>query len=227
MKKFLSTLAVTSLAIVILNLATPAQQRGDVTITLNEPFFDALLDAVFQNFGPPEFSIGGASRKTSKTTQGISFAPATPYCTETVKLLREAGGVRSAVRFRDGKVSVPIAFSGEHAPPFIGCVEFAGTAEANVDLEFDRENQRLIGRVHVVNVNLNGSGGIGGVLIAKMLQSSVDKKLNPLEILRLDKISFVAPVPNSGNLRMKAIAVKPTVENGSLRVDITYEFAKN
>jgi hypothetical protein len=226
MKKFLSIIAAVTFVIGAIATTAPAQQRGDVTIILNEPFFDALLDAVFQNFGPPEFSIAQAGSKSTATTAGNSFAPA-PYCTETVKLLRESGGVRSSVRFRDGKIYAPIAFSGEHAPPFIGCVEFAGWAEANVDLEFDRENQRLVGRVRVLSVNLNGGGGMGGSLIAKMLQSSVDKKLNPLEILRLDKISFVAPVPNSGNIKMKAVAVKPTIDNGSLRVDVTYEFSKN
>ena len=37
--------------------------------------------------------------------------------------LREMNGVRTAVRFREGKVYVPLAFSGMYSPPFVGCVE--------------------------------------------------------------------------------------------------------
>ena len=107
-----------------------------------------------------------------------------------------------------------------------GLVDFSGWAEANIDLEFDQGGQRLIGRAHVSNVNLNGTGGIGGSLIAKMLQSSIDKKLNPIEILRLDKMSFGIPVQNTGNIRMKAVGIRPEISNGLLNIHIAYEFLK-
>ena len=136
-------------------------------------------------------------------------------------------GVRTAVRFREGKIYVPIAFSGSYAPPFIGCVGFSGWAETNLDLEFDQTGQRLVGRVRVLNVNLNGTGGVGGSVIAKLIQGSIDKKLNPIEIMRLDKISFGVPIQNVGNLSMKALAVRPEVANGSLNVVVTYQFVKS
>src|SRR5438128_2585066 len=95
-------------------------QKAEVTISLNESFFDTLFDSVFKNFDPPEFSI--VENKTSG-------------CNESIKILREMNGVRTAVRFREGKIYMPLAFSGSYAPPFVGCVDFAGWAEANVDLE--------------------------------------------------------------------------------------------
>src|SRR5205814_779652 len=73
----------------------------------------------------------------------------TSPCTESIKILREMNGVRTAVRFREGKIYVPLAFSGSYEPPFIGCVDFAGWAETNIDLEFDRAGRRLIGRARV------------------------------------------------------------------------------
>jgi hypothetical protein len=167
---------------------------------------------MYQNFEVPQFPISNSGGSAS--------------CSETVKILREGSGARTAVRFREGKIYVPLAFSGNYAPPFVGCVEFAGWAETNIDLEFDHENQRLIGRAKVLNVHLNGSGGVGSSLIAKMLQSSIDKKLNPIEILRLDSASFGVPIPNTGNLRMKAVAVRPEVANSSLNIVITYQFVK-
>ncbi|MFM9905442.1 MAG: hypothetical protein ACKVQJ_12840 [Pyrinomonadaceae bacterium] len=196
---------------VFLMFSAASAQRAEVTIAINEAFFDALLDSVFQNFDPPQFSISD-----SKTSG----------CNESIKVLKEIDGVRTAVRFREGKVFVPLAFSGNYAAPFIGCIEFAGVAETNIDLEFDQSGQRLIGRARVLKVNLNGMGGVGGALIAKMLQGTIDKKLNPIEIIRTDKISFAFPIPNTGNIKMRATGLRPEVSNGLLNLNITYEFLK-
>lgn len=230
--------------IILIVAAAASAQRADITINLDEAFFDALLDSVYQNFDPPEFTVGSnlSNREGTDHPSGKSFAPP-PFslasyhpaasfgagersCPETVKILREMNGVRTAVRMRDGKIFVPLAFSGNYSPPFVGCVDFAGIAEANIDLEFDREGQRLIGRARVLNVNLNGTGGLGGSIIAKMLQGSIDKKLNPIEILTLDKVSFIVPIQNAGKIKMKAVAVTPEILNGSISVKITYEFLK-
>lgn len=229
----------------VLFVASAAAQKAEVTISLNETFFDALLDSVFQNYDPPEFSIAQVDpyedqidpTNDSAAGQYNSFfsvfgnrGPAAgtkpAYCSETVKLLRENNGVRTAVRFREGRVYVPLAFSGGYAPPFVGCVEFAGMAEANVDLEFDQSSQRLIGRAHVTNVNLNGTGGVGGTLIARLIQGSIDKKLNPIEILSLEKVSFGLPIPNTGPIKMKATGVRPEIVSGSVQIRITYDFLK-
>ena len=42
---------------VILLFSAASAQRAEVTVGLNEAFFDALLDSAFQNFEPPVFSI--------------------------------------------------------------------------------------------------------------------------------------------------------------------------
>lgn len=182
-------------------------QRADLTVSLNEAFFDTLLDSVLQNNDGPELPIGDR----------------TDSCSESIKLKREMG-VRTSVRFREGKVLVPLAFSGEHAMPFIGCVDFAGWADTVIDLEFDRAGQRLVGRARVQRVNLNGTGGIGGSLIANLLQGSIDRRLNPFEILTLEKLSFAIPIQNNRGLRAQAVAVKPEVGAGTLTVAVSYEF---
>ncbi len=244
------------LAVFLLFTAANAQ-KAEVTVSLNEAFFDALLDSIYQNFDPPEFSIAkngvnrgdaeesNVKRKTENGKFRTAYFPLStvlfpllssprsphrigkqPVCNESIKILREMNGVRTAVRFREGKIFVPLAFSGSYAPPFVGCVEFSGWAESNIDLAFDREGQRLVGRVHVLNVNLTGTGGVGGTLIAKMLQGSIDKKLNPIEVLTLDKLSFAFPVSKSGNLKMSAKAVRTEIANGLVNVIVTYQFLK-
>jgi hypothetical protein len=238
---------------VFLFCSAAAAQRADVTISLNEAFFDALLDSVYQNFEPPQFPIAQksddgpgrieSSQNEIKSNRNIALLPVSylsgnslvgsprivaeqPFCEQNVKILREMNGVRTAVKFREGRIYVPLAFSGSYEPPFIGCVDFDGWAEANIDLEFDQAGQRLIGRVRVQNVNLNGTGGIGGTVIAKLIQGSIDKKMNPIEILRVDKLSFLVPIQNSGTLRMKAVGVRHEIQIGSLNIVISFEFVK-
>lgn len=214
------------LLIVLVSVTTAAAQKTEITISFNEQFFDALLDAVFQYAAPPEFPLartGGPQSGNSKLT--TAFAPAAP-CSESIKLLRETSGKRTGVRFRDGRITAPIAFSGNYNPPFIGCVPFVGVAETIVDLEFDDRGQRLLARARVTDVALNGSGGIGGSIVARMVQGAIDRKINPIEIVKTDKVSFVIPLQNSTSIRMRATGFAHEVANGQLIIHITYEFEK-
>ncbi|CAN5438734.1 hypothetical protein BH10ACI3_BH10ACI3_16360 [soil metagenome] len=234
------------IAAVICFISSANAQKAEVTISLNEPFFDSLLDSIYQNYDPPEFPIAQNTvhRRDAKILSGSnqngisgksSFAATTvstvekgkdPVCNDSVRILREMNGIRTSVRFREGKVYVPLAFSGSYAAPFIGCVDFAGLAEANVELSFDQNAQKLIGRIQVNTVTLNGTGGVGSTVVAKMVQMSIDKKLNPIDILTLDKVSFLVPMQRSGNLRMKAVNMRPELANGLLNVVIEYQFLK-
>ena len=200
-------------------------QKTQITISFSEQFFDALLDAVFQHAAPPEFPL---SQGTGGTTPGLanSFAPRS-NCNEAVKLLRETNGKRTSVRFRDGRIIAPIAFSGNYNPPLIGCMPFAGVAETVVDLEFDERGQRLLARARVNDVSLNGTGGIGGGIVARMVQGSIDRKINPIEIIKTDKVSFVLPMQNSSSVRMRATGFVHSVMDGQLAIHITYEFEKS
>jgi len=212
---------------IFLFVSSAAAQKTEITIGFNEQFFDALLDAVFLYAAPPEFPLAQTrtdrpSRDKSLTT---AFAPAAA-CNESIKLLRENNGKRTSVRFREGKITAPIAFSGNYNPPLIGCVPFVGVAETIVDLEFDERGQRLLARARVSDVALNGTGGIGGGLVARMVQGTIDKKINPIEIIKTDKVSFIIPLQNSNSVRMKATGFAHEIVNGQLMIHITYEFEK-
>ncbi|HEX8734339.1 MAG TPA: hypothetical protein VF721_03385 [Pyrinomonadaceae bacterium] len=237
MKKRILALAFSLIALV----SVAEAQQAEVTITLNEQFFDALLDAMFKNTTPPEFPIAQNARSSSfvlrpllissfnepqTTSEGRRTKNEGRICNEVIRLKRENEGVKTSVRFREGKISAPIAFSGSYNPPLIGCVDFSGVAETNIDLEFDRQKQALIGRATVQGVNLTGAGGLGSGILARVVQSSIDKKINPIQILPLEKVSFVVPIQNAGNLRMKAVGVRHEIANGALNVRIAYEFQK-
>jgi hypothetical protein len=231
---------ISGLILSVLLLASLAHaQAAEVTIQLNEQFFDVLLDAIFKNTNPPEFPLSINSPKSpvpSPKSLVASFTqdqtPTTKnqtpktVCNDSIKLQREVDGTRTAVRFREGRIIAPIAFTGTYNPPLIGCLDFAGVAETTIDLEFDAQKQALIGRAKVLNVNLSGAGGIGSGLLARMVQSSIDKKINPIQIIVMDKISFVVPIQNAGSLKMKAVGIKHEIANGALTVRISYEFEK-
>lgn len=237
-----------ALSVLMLVSVSNAQQSADVTISLNEKFFDALLDAVFTNLNNPSFPLAeneviDNDRSAESSTlavrgPGSDFSPfgfaenetfphtASSKCDESIRLMREIDGVRTAVRFREGKIYAPIAFSGSYNPPLIGCIDFQGWASSTIELEFDQNSQTLVGRAKVSDVSLSGTGGVGSSLIARLVQSSIDSKINPIQILQMDKVSFVVPVQNNGSLRMKAIGIRHEIVNGAMNVNITYQFLK-
>lgn len=229
--------AILSLCLLSLLVFVPSAsaQKTEITISFSEQFFDALLDAVFQHSAPPQFSLSenrspaDDRSPTVYRSYGAALAPSEleSECDQTITLLRETGGTRTAVRFVDGKIVAPLAFRGNYSPPLIGCVPFAGIAETVIELEFDRAAQRLIARAKVRDVSLNGTGGIGGSVIARLVQGSIDRKINPIEIIKTDKVSFVVPMQNSASIRMKATGFTHDLSNGLLNIRVGYEFTKN
>lgn len=227
-----------SLSLVLfLSLVGPVSaQRPEVSFTLNDAFFDALLDSIFQHFAPPEFSLAMTNfglPEDSNAGFGLSGGPSVvegeasgASCAETVKILRENRGTRTSVRFQNGRINVPLVFSGTYSPPLIGCVEFGGWADAEIELANESDSGKLVGRIKVSTVNLNGTGGVGGSLIARMLQTSIDKRMNPVDILTLDKVSFALPVQKTGTLRMQARKIKTEIVPGALNVRVEYDFLK-
>lgn len=205
-------------------------------MSLDEQFFDALLDSMFKNAAAPEFPLSENNPNKEKSDQTaalltpnylkISDSAKTVGCPETIRLQRQIDGVNTAVRFRQGKIYVPLAFTGNYNPLLIGCVEFSGWAETNIVLSFDRRRQALVGTAQVLNVNLSGTGGLGSSILTRLVQSSIDQKINPIEIIRMDKISFNVPIQNAGNLNMKAVGMRHQIGDGVLDIYVSYQFSK-
>ena len=239
MKKIIFALLLTGASAAFVN-----GQTAEIKMSFSEQFFDALLEAMFTNLEEPSVPLSFNSDRGLNDFYGrleerpgffdglhgprdtAGGADEGIACDESVKLKREIDGVRTAVRFRAGKIYAPIAFLGNYNPPLIGCIEFQGWAETNIELRFDREKNALVGNAKVLNVNLSGTGGVGSKLIAGMVQNSIDRKINPIEIVTLEKLSFSLPVRQSGTLKMVARGVRQEVKDGSLDVYVKYEFQK-
>lgn len=204
-------------------------QTGDVVLTLNEGFFEALLDAVFKDGKTVDFASSAPGHRDSTPVEfaNTAFEPGSENCDDTVRLRREINGKKTSVRLRNGKIFAPIAFTGAYAPPLLGCLEYSGVADTEITLEFDKTKQSLVGTAKVTNVDLTGTGGVGGTIIAKFVQRSIDEKINPMQILGLDKVSFGVPVQNSLNVAMKAVNMDHEISDGLMSVRVTYEFSRN
>jgi hypothetical protein len=234
-KNFMKQVSALILAVFLL-VSFGRAQVADINLQIPEPFFDAMLDSIFRNADPPEYPLvfnnSDFQIPNSETLSSI-FQPAsfmrrtneqTLACRETIKLQRQMDGVKTAIRFRGGQITAPIAFTGNYNPPFIGCVDFAGIADTVITLEFNESKQSLIGRVRVTNVRMSGTGGIGSGVLARMVQNSIDKKVNPIQLLTLDKISFLLPIHNAGNVRLKAKSVRHELADGFINIRVFYEF---
>lgn len=213
--------------LLLLAASSFGQQKTEITVSLNEAFFDTLIDAIYQNSPPPQFPLSQLPSPADPNS-ARSFGPsAGTECAQSVTILRENKSVRTAVRLRDGKITAPVAFTGTYSAPLIGCIDVSGSADSTIDLEFDASNQKLYGRVKVNNVNLNGTGGIGGSIVARMVQGSIDKKLNPIEIMDMSKLNFPFSLPNWAKLRIKAVSERHEVVPGALNVFVTLEIQKD
>lgn len=197
---------------ILLFISFAQAQTAEVMVSLNEQFFDAVLDATFKNLKQPDFPLSDQADSS---------------CAESVRLEREMSGVKTAVQFRDGKIIAPIAFTGKYNAPLLGCLEFRGWAETNLELEVEQNTNTLFARAKVTNVQVNNIPSFAGGVVARLLQGSIDKKINPVKLLLLDKLSFVIPVSVAeGSLKMNAKSLRYEVGQNALNVYITYEFTK-
>ncbi|HEX8475430.1 MAG TPA: hypothetical protein VF666_15485 [Pyrinomonadaceae bacterium] len=188
-------------------------QAGEVLVVLNEPFFNALLDAILTLADPPKFSLA-RGRGNSK-------------CGNEIELRREALGTRTAVRFADGRMSAPVAFRGSYEAALVGCLNFEGWADTNFALAFDAERQVLTARIDVREVHLKNIPSLVSGGVTALVQESIDKRVNPVEILRAEQLAVRLPLTQGNTLRLRAREVRHEISGKDLRLRIFYEIVRN
>jgi hypothetical protein len=209
---------------------------AEVTVTFNEQFFNSLLDVLFTRLKAPSFPLSltrvepqknnpDGSRWDSPAFNLSHARPVPDSCESVVVLERQMNGVKTAVRFENGKVVAPLAFKGSYSVALIGCINFQGWADTNINLDFDRQRQTLSARVTVNNIELSNIPSLASGVIIRLVQDSIDRRINPIEILQAAQISTRIPVTGSGGaLRMRATEIRPEVIPGALSLHIFYEF---
>lgn len=182
---------------------------GTAIVSLPEPFFNTLLGSIFSDLNAPSFLL----------------AQPTANCSNTLTIDRESDGVQTAVRFVDNRVTAPLAFRGSYNAPIIGCQNFRGTAQANIDLRFDPSDQTIYGVLNVVGIDLANTIPGFANLITPTVQNSLNERVNPIKILDGRQLNLAVPVaPAGGTLQARVTDIRADITD-ALRLHVTYGFA--
>jgi len=196
--------------------------QGTATIVLNEQFFNTVLTTIFRDMNAPSFPLNlTGTHGQSEGMQTSSLAQA--ECGKII-LKPEGSGVNTSVSFKDGKITAPLAFSG-NANLFGNCVEFTGWTQTSLELRFNAETQTVFGQINVETINLDGVNVIASSMVTPLVQATLNQRVNPIEILRGQQIALNLPIKSSnGTLNAKVKDVRAEVKDKELRLYITYDF---
>jgi hypothetical protein len=199
---------------------------GTALVTLDEKFFDSLLGSIFRDMGGPSFRL--SSLEGAAARDQLEYLPAAFQgggCPDVVTLAPEGSGTKTSVRFTQGKVIAPLAFSGSYS--VLGaCLNFKGAAQASVNLYFDQGKQTVYGQINVETVNLEGVPPGAGGIVTLFVQRAINERVNPLEVLRAPQLALNVPVEaTGGTLKAQVKDVRAEILDGSLRMHITYDFS--
>jgi len=188
---------------------------AEVTVVINEQFLNAFLTAMFDHLNEPSMplTIGGAQ--------------SSPNCASEIRLKRENASTRTSVHFENGKIIGTLAFAGAYNQSLMGCIEFAGSANTDVNLEYDASRRAVLARFYVREIHLDNTPAmLNGPLLA-MVQGAIDRRYNPVEVFTLEKLSTRVEIqPAGGALQLRAKEVRTEITPAALTLHIIYEFVK-
>src|ERR1041384_2017486 len=188
---------------------------AEATVTVNEPFLNSFLTAIFDNLKEPSMPLT------------IAGATSSSECASEIRLKREVNGVRTAVHFENSHIVGPLAFSGAYNASLMGCVEFSGWADSEVTLEYDNSRRAVVARFRVRDIHLNNAPAVLTGPLLGMVQGTIDRKYNPVELFTLEKLSTRVDIPPAGGaLRLQATDVRIEVAPNIVTVHIFYQFVR-
>jgi hypothetical protein len=195
-----------------------------VVISIGDSFFNELLGTVFRDLGPPSFKLAAAQEAagSSRFTPAVFQAGG---CPNTMTLAAEGNNVKTHVEFAGGKILAPLVVSGNYN--LLGnCLQFKGWVQTTIQLSFDQPSQTLYGRLNVDGVNLDGVNPVANNFVTVFVRTAIDSKVNPIQFLRPQQLQLLMPVQASnGSVKAQVKDVRSEVQDGSLRLHITYDFA--
>ena len=192
---------------------------GEVTLTIKEQFANSFLDGIFNNLKPPSMPLVITESDKNRTDESAKTCPS------VLTLQRENSGVRTTMKFEQGKITAPLAFSGSYNSTLLGCLQFSGVAYTEWSLEFDRNAQVLLARIRITDIRLENLPALTQGTILNLVQSAIDSRVNPIKLLRSDQLSSPVPIaPAGGSLRLRVKEMRPEIVPGLLNLHISYEF---
>jgi hypothetical protein len=194
---------------------------GTIVVSISNTFFDELLGTVFRDLPPPSFKLAGNAPAEGPRLTQAAFQDG---CTNSVTLAAEGSNAKTQVQLANGKISAPLVFSGTYN--FGGCMQFKGWAQTTMQLSFEQSSQTLYGRLNVEGVNLEGLNPIASPFVTVFVRQAIDSKVNPIQLVRPQQLQLLIPVKASnGSVKAVVKDVRSDVQDGTLRLHITYDFS--
>jgi hypothetical protein len=214
-------------AAVIARPIIPPIAPAEITISFTEQFANSFLDALFTNLKPPAFPLGADNKpeQSLRKSANAFSASGVSACVSEVVLQREVDSVRTAIHFTNKGIVAPLAFTGTYNTGLLGCVRFRGWANASINLEYDRQSQSLLARVAVQDFHLSDLSTRASGVVKELVQSAINKRVNPIKILQAAQLAARLPVTAAGGaLRLRVTDLRPEVLQNELRLHLFYEF---
>jgi hypothetical protein len=190
---------------------------GTAVIQLNQEFFTPVFQTLLREGSAPSFPLSLTGQTTDQPVNEIQCGKIT--------LKPEGSGAVTSVRMENGQILVPIAFTGNFNA-LGSCYDFNGWAQANLELRFDETQQIVVGQINVQTVNLDGVPPVASGLITPIVQSTLNNRVNPVQILRGDQIALKVPIKSTGTtLQARVKDVRAEVKDSSLFLYIIYNFS--
>jgi hypothetical protein len=192
---------------------TPA---GTAVIQLKQEFFTPVIQTILNKESSPAFPFSLNGQPTNQPLEEITCGK--------IMLKSEGSGTTTAVKMENGQILVPLAFAG-NINAFGTCFEFNGWTQANLELRFEEKDQTVFGQLNVQAVNLDGVTPLASGLITPLVQSTINNRVNPVQILRADQIAMKIPIKsNTTTLQGKVKDIRTEIKDNSLFLYITYDF---
>lgn len=202
-----------------------ATRSSSARIVLSQDLFNRVLATIFTQIREPAFQLGENTFPTSgPTVEHAGFQDAAA-CDGIIRILAEGSGVRSGLKLEDGRILAPIAFSGTYNSPF-GCLRFTGWTQANLELHFDKDRQAVYGRVNVDTVNLDGINPVFSAFITPLVQSTINDRVNPIQIINPGQLAVDMPIASTGG-KLQAVVddVRAEVKDNAINFYVVYNFS--
>ena len=105
------------------------------------------------------------------------------------------------------------------------CIQFTGWAQANLELRYDGEQQNVLGQINVETVNLDGISPLISGFVTPIVQSTLNGRVNPIQILQGKQIALSLPIAaTNGKLQANVKDVRAEVKDNSLNLYVIYDF---
>jgi hypothetical protein len=192
-------------------------------IVLGQDLFNQVLTTIFKEIKEPAFQMGKNNDPSEASYEHAAFQEGAA-CDGIIRILAEGSGVRSGLKLEEGRISAPLAFAGTYNSPF-GCLRFTGWTQANLELRFDKERQAVYGRVDVGTVNLDGVNPLFSALITPLVQSTINDRVNPIQIINPGQLAVDLPIASTGG-KLQAVVedVRAEVKENAINLYVVYNF---